>query len=500
MQYGLTMFLLQPNKYILTHKEGGIKEQESAIQYRKRRMSMKEKKQATLSHALFTIIVLIASLFLGIVTFGADPHIPLLIGVIVAGAVAIFALNYTWEEVESSIIDGIKLAMQAILILMIIGTLVGTWLLSGTVPTLIYYGLEILAPGIFLIATLLICSIVALSIGSSWTTAATIGIALIGVGTGFGLPPGAVAGAVVSGAYFGDKMSPLSDTTNLSPAMAGGDLFTHIKYMIWTTAPAYVISLIFFGVLGASYTTEALDPGGIIEIQDALSGAFNLNPLLVIPPLLVIVIVIFKVPAIPGLLAGTILGGIFAAIFQGAGMADIIDAAHYGYYVDTGVEVVDDLISGGGLDYMMWTVSLIIIALSLGGIMESTGMLKAIGAFILKFAKGTGSLVLATILSCIFINIVSGDQYLALVVPGRMYKTTYEDRGLSPRVLSRALEGGGTLTSPFIPWNTCGAFMYSVLGVHPFVYAPFAVFNYTVPVINVIYAYIGFKIEKIEAE
>jgi NhaC family Na+:H+ antiporter len=459
---------------------------------------MKEKKQATLSHALFTIVVLIASLYFGIVTFGADPHIPLLIGTLVAGAVAIFALNYSWEEVETSIINGIRLAMQAIIILMIIGTLVGTWLLSGTVPTLIYYGLEILAPGIFLIATLLICSIVSISIGSSWTTAATIGIALLGVGTGFGFPPAVVAGAIISGAYFGDKMSPLSDTTNLSPAMAGGDLFGHIKYMIWTTAPAYIIALVFYGILGATYSTTALDPASIIEIQNAISGAFNISPFLVIPPILVIVIVIFKVPAIPGLLVGTILGGIFAAVFQGAGVGEIIDAAHYGFYVDTGVEIVDDLISGGGLDYMMWTVSLIIIALSFGGIMESTGMLKAIGAFILRFAKGTGSLVLATILSSIFINLVSGDQYLALVIPGRMYKDTYKERGLSPRVLSRALEGGGTVTSPFIPWNTCGAYMYRVLGVHPFAYAPYAVFNYMVPVFNVLYAYTGFKIDKLE--
>ena len=459
---------------------------------------MKEKKKATIVHALITIVALIIFLLVGIVFLEADPHIPLLLGAIVAAGISIFALNFTWEEVEGSIVDGIKLAMQAIVILMIIGTLVGTWLLSGTVPTLIYYGLEILSPGIFLIATLLICSIVSISVGSSWTTVATIGVALIGVGQGLGIPVGIVAGAIVSGSYFGDKMSPLSDTTNLAPAMAGGELFSHIKYMMWTTGPAYIIALIIFGIMGMGYAGGQIDVGGITDIQAALADNFNLSPIMALPPLLVIVIVIFKVPAIPGLLAGTFLGGLFAFIFQGAGLGEIIDAAHYGYGIDSGVEIVDDLISGGGLDGMMWTVSLIIIALSLGGILETSGMLAAIGGAILSVAKSTGSLVLATILSCIAINLLSGDQYLALVVPGRMFKETYRDKNLAPVVLSRALEGGGTVTSPFIPWNTCGAFMWQMLGVHPFVYAPYAFFNIFVPIVNVVLAYLGFKIKTLE--
>ena len=459
---------------------------------------MKEKKQANLGHALIPIVSLIIFLLVGIVFLGADPHIPLLLGVIVAASVAIFILNYTWEEVESSIVDGIKLAMQAIVILMIIGTLVGTWLLSGTVPTLIYYGLQILSPGIFLVATMLICSIVSISVGSSWTTAATIGVALMGVGQGLGIPAEVVAGSIVSGAYFGDKMSPLSDTTNLAPAMAGGDLFSHIKYMFWTTGPAYIIALILFGIMGMTYAGGEIDADRISSITNALADNFNVSPLLMIPPLLVIVIVIFKVPAIPGLLAGTFLGGLFAFIFQGAGLGAIVDAAHYGFGIETGVVIVDDLVSGGGLDGMMWTVSLIIIALSLGGVLESTGMLAAVGNAILTVAKSTGSLVLATILSCIAINLLSGDQYLAIVVPGRMFKDTYREKGLSPSVLSRALEGGGTVTSPFIPWNTCGAYMYEMLNVHPFAYLPYTFFNLLVPVVNVVYGYLGFKIATLE--
>lgn len=458
---------------------------------------MKEKKKATIGQALVPIVSLIIFLLVGIVFLGADPHIPLLLGVIVTGAVAIFALNFTWEEVESSIVDGIKLALQAILILMIIGTLVGTWLLSGTVPTLIYYGLQILSPGIFLVATLLICSIVSISVGSSWTTVATIGVALMGVGTGLGIPVGIVAGAIVSGAYFGDKMSPLSDTTNLAPAMAGGELFSHIKYMFWTTGPAYILAVIIFGIMGMSYAGGDIDTERINSIMNALADNFNLSPLLMIPPLLVIIIVIFKVPAIPGLLAGTFLGAIFAAIFQGAGLTEIVDAAHYGFGIDTGVVIVDDLISGGGLDGMMWTVSLIIIALSLGGILEATGMLSAIGDAILTVAKSTGSLVLATILSCIAINLLSGDQYLAIVVPGRMFRETYKEKNLAPKVLSRALEGGGTVTSPFIPWNTCGAYMWEMLGVHPFTYLPYTFFNLFVPLVNIFYGYAGIKIAKL---
>jgi len=457
-------------------------------------MTLKTKKEATFFHALIPIIVLVASLSLSILVYEAAPHIPLIFSTIIAAALAVYVLGYSWSELEEGIIDTIKMAMQAVLILMVIGSIIGTWILSGTVPTMIYYGLKILSPGIFLVATAIICCIVSLATGSSWTTAGTVGIALLGVGTGLGMPMGLVAGAIVSGAYFGDKMSPLSDTTNLAPAMAGTTLFEHVRHMIYTTAPALLISLVLYAILGAQYAGKNLDTNQINQILSTISESFTITPLLLIPPILVIIIVVLKVPAIPGLIAGTALGGIFAAIFQGAGIGDIIDAAHYGFTMESGFQIVDDLLSRGGLDGMMWTVSLILIALAFGGVMEKTGMLHAVGRSILSFANNTGSLILATVLTCIAVNLLTGEQYLSLVVPGRMFKDAYVEKGIHPKVLSRALEGSGTVTSPLIPWNTCGAFMWTTLGVHPFTYAPYAFLNILVPIINVIYGYLGITI------
>ncbi|SCY40945.1 Na+/H+ antiporter NhaC [Alkaliphilus peptidifermentans] len=461
-------------------------------------MSIKPKKEATLLHALIPILFLVVVLFITIVVFEQDPHIPLIMSTIVAGLVAVFMLGFNWTELEEGIIDTIKMGMQAVLILMVIGTIIGTWILSGTVPTMIYYGLQILSPGIFLIATVLICCIVSISTGSSWTTAGTVGIALLGVGTGLGMPVGMVAGAIVSGAYFGDKMSPLSDTTNLAPAMAGTTLFEHIKHMVYTTGPALLISLVIYGILGLKYSGQSIDTAQINLLLGTISQNFNITPLLLIPPIVVILIVVMKVPALPGLITGTLLGSIFAVLFQGADFGAIIDAAHYGFEIETGVEIVDELLSGGGLDGMMWTVSLILIALAFGGVMERTGMLHAVGRAILSLANGTGSLILATVVTCIFVNLVTGEQYLSIVVPGRMYKDAYAERGIHPKVLSRALEGSGTVTSALIPWNTCGAFMMGVFNVSPLVYGPYAFLNLLLPVINVVYGYLGITITKID--
>jgi NhaC family Na+:H+ antiporter len=434
-----------------------------------------------------------------IILFGGDPHIPILMTTIIASIVAIRA-GYKWNDIQDGIIDGIKMSMQAILILMIVGMLIGVWILAGVVPTMIYYGLKILSPGIFLVATCLICAIVSLATGSSWTTAGTVGVALIGVGMGLGMPMPMVAGAIISGAYFGDKMSPLSDTTNLAPAMAGADLFDHVKHMIKTTGPSLVIALILYGILGARYAGKELDIAGINQLLEGLAGEFAINPLLFIPPLVVILMVVFKVPAIPGLIGGVVLGSIFAAIFQGAGMGAIIEASHYGFVSETGIVEIDDLLTRGGLDSMMWTVSLIMIAMSFGGVLEKTGMLNALLEKVLKVVKSTGSLVLATVLSCFFINLTSGDQYMSLVVPGRMFKDAYAERGLHPKNLSRVLEDAGTLSSPLIPWNTCGAFMLSTLAIHPFAYLPYAFLNLINPLVSIFYGYTGITMEKLPEE
>ncbi|WP_425449146.1 Na+/H+ antiporter NhaC [Dethiothermospora halolimnae] len=449
--------------------------------------------------AMIPIIFLIIALFFGINQYGAKPHIPILASAVVAGLVGLKA-GFSWNDMEESIIDTIKVSMQAVLILMVIGMLIGTWILSGTVPTMIFYGLQIIAPEIFLIAATLICALVSISTGSSWTTTGTVGIALIGIGEGLGIPLPIVAGAIISGAYFGDKMSPLSDSTNLSPAMAGAELFDHIRHMFYTTIPSLVISLIIYGIIGLKYGSREISTETITPILNGLSMEFNITPLLLIPPLLVILLVIFKVPALPGLIGGVFLGGVFSVIFQGVGAKEIIQAAHYGFVSKTGVESVDTLLTGGGLDSMMSTVSLILCAMTFGGIMEKTGMLKAISAKILSFANSTGSLVLSTILTAIAANLVAGDQYLSIVLTGRMYKDVYDERGLHPKNLSRVLEDAGTLSSPLIPWNTCGAFMHKTLGVHPFAFAPYAFLNILNPLISLFYGYTGITMVKTDEE
>ncbi|MGL6107270.1 Na+/H+ antiporter NhaC [Romboutsia sp.] len=458
-------------------------------------------RKATLVEALIPIAFLIVVLAISLVKLDADPHIPLILGATVAGAVGILRLRFAWRELEEGVLETIKMAMQAILILMVVGTLIGTWILSGTVPAMIYWGLGILSPGIFLVATALISAIVSLATGSSWTTAGTVGIALIGIGQGLGIPAPMVAGAIISGAYFGDKMSPLSDTTNLAPAMAGTTLFEHIKHMTYTTGPAFLISLVIYGFIGMKYAGQELDIAQISLIKDTLAGSFNtLSPVLLVPPVLVILMVVFKMPALPGLIIGSLLGGIFAAVFQGADLASIINAAHFGFVSETGVVAVDELLTRGGLDGMMWTVSLILCALTFGGILEKTGMLEAIANFILSLAKGTFGLVFATIASCLFVNLVTGEQYLSLVLPGRMYKDEYRKQRLHPKNLSRALEDSGTLLSPLIPWNTCGAYMAVTLGVSPLAYLPFAFLNLINPLISLLYAATGITMEKLPEE
>lgn len=454
----------------------------------------REKKEPSLGISLVPVLVVIVVLGVSIILFGQDPHIPIIIGAVVAALIAVFALGYSWEEVERGIFDSIGSVMQAIIILAIIGMLIGTWIGGGIVPTLIYYGLQILSPSFFLITALLLCSVVSIATGSSWTTAGTVGVALIGIAQGLGISPALAAGCIVSGAYFGDKMSPLSDTTNLAPAMAGANLFDHIKHMIYTTGVSYVIVAIIYIVIGLQYRGQAIDQSQIDGILVAIESIYTINPLLLLVPVITIAAVAMKIPAIPGLLLGVGLGGI-CMIFQGGGnFGEIVGAAHYGVEAATGHEMVDELLTGGGLDSMMWTISLIMSALTFGGILEVTGMMATIANKMLEGAKNTGSLVLVTVVSCIFINVLCADQYLAVALPGKMFKDEYAKRGLAPRNLSRALEDSGTLTSALVPWNTCGAAMSGFLGVATIAYLPFAFLNLITPIITVVFAYAGFSI------
>ncbi len=443
--------------------------------------------------ALLPVLALIGLIAINLLKFEGEAHIPLILASGVAALVGL-SLGHPWKSIEEGILDGIQIGMKAILILCVIGIMIGTWIASGVVPFLIYYGLQILSPEIFLVAACLICAVVSLATGSSWTTASTVGIALMGVASGLNVPAPMAAGAVISGAYFGDKMSPLSDSTNLAPAVAGSELFEHIRHMLYTTVPAMLIALVFYGVLGMRGFEGTVQMNQVSAITDLLKSEFKLNLFLTLPPLFVIGMVFFRWQALPALLLAAIFGGALAILIQGETFGSIFSIAHYGYVSETGNEAVDALLSHGGLDSMMNTISLILCALTFGGIMERTGLLKTLAQSILNLARSTGSLVAATVATCLGMNILAPDQYLSIIVPGRMYREAYQNRGLHPKNLSRTLEDAGTLSSPLVAWNSCGAFMAGTLAVSPLAYLPYACLNWLTPIIGIFLAYTGWTI------
>ena len=442
---------------------------------------------------LSVAVILISAFVIGfsVLKLGVDAHIPILIAAIISAVTGMLFLKKDWEDIQEGMLNGISLALLPIVILMMVGVVVGVWIQSGTVPALIYYGLNLLTPKIFLVASLLTCSIVSLATGSSWTTAGTVGIALMGIGSGLGVPAPLTAGVIVSGAYFGDKMSPLSDTTNLAPAVAGGELFDHIRAMCWTTIPTYIIVVIFYAIMGMKFQGQAVDAQTVETIRATLAQQFDINLITLIPPLIVILMAVKKAPAIPGLVLATLAGAIIAVVYQGASAADLINAAHYGYEASTGVEAVDKLLTRGGLDHMMWTISLIICALSFGGIMERCGYLESVLNAISKIINNVTGLVSTTIFASLFGNLFLGDQFLGIVVPGRMFKPAFDRLKLAPRMLSRTLEDCGTLTSPLIPWTACGGYMSAMLGVNAFAYAPYAVLNWLNPIMAIVLTFFG---------
>lgn len=457
----------------------------------------KEPKQAKLQHALISFVLLIGIMAVSIIVYGVDVHVPMLCGVIIAALVALY-LGFSWKAIEEAMIKGIGNAMQSIIILMIVGVLVGTWVVSGVVPAMIYYGLKLLSPSIFLVAALLICSITSLATGTAWGTMGTMGLALIGIAIGLGIPAPMAAGAIISGSYFGDKMSPLSDTTNLAPAMAGTDVMTHIKAMLLPTAVAYGISIVFFLVLGFSYAKSG-NVAGMEEVDamnNALSSLFNINPALLIPPLVIIVAVALKVPAIPGITLGIIAGAILGPIFQHdmCSIGALLDCGMNGFTCETGNAAIDKLLSTGGITNMLYSVSLTMIAMMFGGIMEATGQLEVVVNKIIALAKKPASLVVTTELTCMLSNATMPEQYISIVIPGRMYQQTYKEKGLHAKTLSNALESSGTVTSALIPWNTCGVYILATLGVGAFEYLPYAIFNYTMPIVVAVMAFMGLVI------
>jgi len=558
------------------------------------------KKSPNVYQALAPIVVLLALIVINIIfVYGDDAlagpnQVALIVGTVAVCFIGI-RLKYKWKELLSGMTKSIGSALPAMIILIIIGALAGTWLISGVVPTMIYYGLTIIHPSIFLFAACLVSAIISLATGSSWTTIATVGVALLAIGDALGFNTAVCAGAIISGAYFGDKMSPLSDTTNLAPAMAGTDLFTHIKYMMWTTVPSITITLIVFLVWGFTTSTE----GNVDQINNilvALDSTFNITPWLFLVPVAVVVMIILKVPAIPALLGGVLLGGIFAMLFQAdiitsqssyqqivasfekegyeirwsdgqkgltwdasssaeeigleiekdgllisrgsisypaldnelaesnfmvnlaeskelmenvtfnmvrSGFAEnsyrtIVDAMVASTVVPTGVQEVDDLLGTKGMDGMLNTIFLILCAMSFGGAMEVTGMLRKLSSMILSTARSVGGLIASTSLTCLGFNATASDQYLAIVVPGKMFADAYKEKGLAPQNLSRTLEDSATVTSVLIPWNTCGAYQSGVLGIATGEYWMYCFFNLISPVMTMTFGYFGIKIARSE--
>jgi NhaC family Na+:H+ antiporter len=426
----------------------------------------------------------------------------LLLGGLVAAIVGFFN-KVNFKAMVLEIIDNIKSVFIPILILFLVGALAGTWLVSGIIPAMVYYGLEVLNPTIFLPASVIIAALISIATGSSWTTSATVGIALVGIGSALGIPTGMIAGAVISGAYFGDKMSPLSDTTNLAPAMAGTDLFTHIRYMTITTVPTIIITLIVFSIL--SFNIDTSGSADVSGLLNTIKSTFNISPYLFIVPVVVIVLIVTKTKPLIALGVGVLLAAVFAFIFQpeilgslsDSNSQSIINAIFIDTEITTNNEKLNELFSAGGMQGMLWTIYLIICAMVFGGIMDAIGALTRITDALLKVATSVFGLFASTVVSCLGLNAIASDQYLAIVIPGKMFKQAYEDKGLAPENLSRSLEDSGTVTSVLIPWNTCGAYQSTVLGVNVADYFIFAIFNWLSPFTTLFFAALNIKIKQL---
>ncbi|HOK09321.1 MAG TPA: Na+/H+ antiporter NhaC [Candidatus Hydrogenedens sp.] len=467
----------------------------------------------TLKLALLPCILLIVLLVINVWLFGDEAtsgpcQVALLISSIIGGIIGHTKLGLSYRDIEKKAIHSIVLAMEAIIILLIVGATIALWIQGGIVPTVIYYGVKILTTKSFPIVACIICSIVSLAIGSSWSTMGTIGVALMGIGKALGYSEPLIAGAIISGAYLGDKMSPLSDTTNLAPAVSGTNLFVHVKNMLNTTVPSYIITLIVFLVIGLLYNAGNQDIHQTDAIIKGLEQNFTIHWAFFAVPITVIFLAMRKTPAIPALTIGCILGGILSFIFQNGTPKElsqlpifvsqnyqrIIHVAYHGYVLQSGIPVLDDLLSTGGMEKMFSTISLIIMAMLFGGVMEATGMLQKIAETMLHYVHSAGQLMASTVVTCVIFNVFAAEQYLAIIIPGRMFRASYVARDLDMRNLSRVLEDGATVTSVLVPWNTCGAFASSVLGVSTFHYLPFCFFNWITPLISIFMSLINYNI------
>ncbi|AJR04388.1 Na+/H+ antiporter NhaC [Siansivirga zeaxanthinifaciens] len=489
-----------------------MQEDQNLSEFKADKETVIENKELNFFEAIIPVIILMSMLAYNIFFvdgqewFGTYTNqIILLLGGVVAAVVGLFN-RVSIKRMVTEIWENLKSVFIPIMILLLVGALAGTWLISGVIPAMVYYGLQVLSPEIFLPASVIICAIISIATGSSWTTSATVGIALIGIGTALGINPGMIAGAVISGAYFGDKMSPLSDTTNLAPAMAGTDLFTHIRYMTITTVPTLIVTLIFFTIL--SLNTDTTGSADLSDLLNTISQTFYISPLLFIVPVVVIALILLKTKPLIALSTGVILAAIFAFIFQTDVLNGLADSQMHAIFtsiitdtqITTENEKLNDLFSAGGMNGMLWTIFLIICAMVFGGIMDGIGALSRITKELLKLAKTVFGLFASTVISCLGLNAIASDQYLAIVIPGKMFKKAYQDRNLAPENLSRTLEDSGTVTSVLIPWNTCGAYQSGVLGVNVSDYFVYAIFNWLSPITTLTFAALSIKIRQLTSK
>lgn len=460
-------------------------------------MAKKEKmpRHPGLFMACVPVFVLLFTMVMGTMVWGIEPHVPLVLSC-VATAICASICGFKWDTIITGALDSIKSAVEALLIIMCVGMLIGSWVWAGTMPAMVYYGLKLISPGIFLVVGAILCGIVGIATGSSWTASGTVGVALMGVAMGLGIDAPIAAGMVISGAYMGDKLSPLSDSTNVAAAAAGTPLYDHVRAMMTTTIPSFILALVAYGILGAMI----IDPAGYdaslaTSIQDVIAENFNISPWLMLPVLVVIFGAVKRIPAIPSLLLATACGCVIAMIAQGASLADVLGALQYGYSTETGNAIADKLLNRGGIDSMMWTISLIMFALAYGGMLEKCGFVETLMGSLVQKVKSLGGLVAATIVTGIICDVILTDQYLAIMIPGRMFSKEFDRKGVSRAFLSRTTEDGATLWSPMIPWNGCGAYQSATLGVSNWAFMPYAFMNLINPVLAIVLTYMGIGIK-----
>lgn len=449
-------------------------------------------KKPTFGIALLVVAFLFVIIVAQVLVAGSpDIHMTLVFS-IAFSSIVLMATGTKWAAIEEGILHGCKIATVPMLILMFIGMLIPTFIAAGTIPALIYYGLQLINPSVFLVTAALICTVSSLSTGSSWTTGGTFGVAFMGISMGLGIPPALTAGAVISGAVIGDKLSPLSDSTNLAAGVCETDLFAHIRSMLFTTVPAFIISLVLYAFLGMRYSATAIDTTSVDAILQGIQGSFNISPLHVLVSLIPLVAVIFmaikKVHAIAAMIAASIIAMFIAILFQGQSILGMMSFMNYGFSIDTGVAAVDKLLNRGGIQSMMWTVSLGYLGLSYGGILEITGTLEALIEKMAAVTKRSSNLIVTHILSSILINVISASQYVAIIIPGRMYLPAYKKLNIRLDVASRTCEDSGTVTSPLVPWGLCGVFFAGALGVNTLEYLPYAFLCYLTPIVGMLYA------------